>query len=305
MRIQTMNKNIYLTSLLILSMGLSLMGTPLPIYAASCTAPSDGESNTISTSCTMPEDSIDGVDNGDLTIATSTTLTINANQVLVFNPGKNLNVNGSIAISNTGAKIRKGYIWITDADADGYAASAYSVVFHDSAASPPGGDSTLRLRRNVVHPKVNVDCDDSNPAVQTASTTPVNGGWSAWSAWSSCSGESGACEGTQSRTRTCTNPAPSCGGADCSGSSTDTQACSITSRVAGAWCGSSTSVHGSYTCGATYNSACTLTGSGTSPPGRKCTHTHNYGWNSTCTSCDDFLYYSNQSNTPTSQNCFL
>lgn len=50
---------------------------------------------------------------------------------------------------------------------------------------------------------------------------PVNGGWSGWSACSvTCGG------GTQ--TRSCTNPAPSCGGNGCSGSSSqgcNTQAC--------------------------------------------------------------------------------
>ena len=51
--------------------------------------------------------------------------------------------------------------------------------------------------------------------------TPVNGGWSAWSACSvACGG------GIQ--TRTCTNPAPSCGGTNCAGADTrscNTQAC--------------------------------------------------------------------------------
>ncbi len=50
---------------------------------------------------------------------------------------------------------------------------------------------------------------------------PVDGGWSDWSV---CSVQCGG--GTQSRT--CTNPAPSCGGADCAGDSTmecNTQAC--------------------------------------------------------------------------------
>lgn len=52
-------------------------------------------------------------------------------------------------------------------------------------------------------------------------STPVNGGWTAWGACSvTCGG------GTQSRT--CTNPSPANGGADCTGSSTqncNTQAC--------------------------------------------------------------------------------
>ena len=67
---------------------------------------------------------------------------------------------------------------------------------------------------------------------------PVNGGWSDWSACSvSCGG------GTQ--TRTCTNPAPSGGGADCVGASSqscNTQACSPTCS----W--QATSDYGSYSC---------------------------------------------------------
>ena len=54
---------------------------------------------------------------------------------------------------------------------------------------------------------------------------PVNGGWSAWSSWSACSVTCGG--GTQTRTRTCTNPAPSCGGANCPGSSSESQACNM------------------------------------------------------------------------------
>jgi hypothetical protein len=51
----------------------------------------------------------------------------------------------------------------------------------------------------------------------------ANGGWSAWSGWGACSVGCGG--GTQDRTRTCTNPAPSGGGTGCSGSTVDSQAC--------------------------------------------------------------------------------
>ncbi len=55
---------------------------------------------------------------------------------------------------------------------------------------------------------------------------PVNGGWSSWSC-GACSVTCGG--GTQSCTRSCTNPSPSSGGADCVGSATTTQACNTQS----------------------------------------------------------------------------
>jgi hypothetical protein len=47
--------------------------------------------------------------------------------------------------------------------------------------------------------------------------------WSVWKAWSSCPVTCGG--GSQSRTRACTNPAPANGGKDCTGGSSETQAC--------------------------------------------------------------------------------
>ncbi|KAL5264217.1 hypothetical protein ACHWQZ_G005337 [Mnemiopsis leidyi] len=58
---------------------------------------------------------------------------------------------------------------------------------------------------------------------EVAVSKTVDGGWSEHSAWSECSAECGG--GTQTRTRTCTNPAPANGGADCVGEATETKDC--------------------------------------------------------------------------------
>ena len=55
------------------------------------------------------------------------------------------------------------------------------------------------------------------------SAVSVDGGYSDFGDWSECSAE---CEGgTQTRTRTCTNPSPDHGGADCVGDSSETRTC--------------------------------------------------------------------------------
>ena len=51
----------------------------------------------------------------------------------------------------------------------------------------------------------------------------VDGMWTAWTEFSTCS--STCAGGTQTRTRTCTNPAPMFGGADCVGDASETQTC--------------------------------------------------------------------------------
>ena len=52
---------------------------------------------------------------------------------------------------------------------------------------------------------------------------PRDGKWAEFGDWSDCSAECGG--GTQTRTRTCTNPAPARGGADCVGEGEETRAC--------------------------------------------------------------------------------
>jgi hypothetical protein len=63
----------------------------------------------------------------------------------------------------------------------------------------------------------------TNVGEGAGSIAPVNGGWSSWSSWSTCSVTCGG--GTQTRTRTCTNPTPANGGSDCSGAASESQSC--------------------------------------------------------------------------------
>ncbi|XP_078312843.1 uncharacterized protein LOC144619278 [Crassostrea virginica] len=65
------------------------------------------------------------------------------------------------------------------------------------------------------------DAHDTKPC--NTNLCPVDGAWSDWSSWSPCSKSCG--EGHETKTRTCTNPAPEHGGKDCPGDSKETRAC--------------------------------------------------------------------------------
>lgn len=51
----------------------------------------------------------------------------------------------------------------------------------------------------------------------------VDGNWALWASWDTCSVTCGG--GTQSRTRSCTNPAPQYGGAGCPSTGYEMQSC--------------------------------------------------------------------------------
>lgn len=51
----------------------------------------------------------------------------------------------------------------------------------------------------------------------------VNGSWSAWGSWDACTVTCGG--GTQTRTRSCTDPIPEHGGLNCTGSAEESAAC--------------------------------------------------------------------------------
>ena len=55
------------------------------------------------------------------------------------------------------------------------------------------------------------------------SITISDGGWTQWGAWTKCTRTCG--NGTQSHSRTCTNPRPSGGGVTCVGIASETQSC--------------------------------------------------------------------------------
>ena len=53
----------------------------------------------------------------------------------------------------------------------------------------------------------------------------VNGGWTEWSDWTACSKKCGEGGGIHTRTRSCSNPTPVNGGANCFGKYFDVQPC--------------------------------------------------------------------------------
>ncbi|XP_031561318.1 hemicentin-1-like [Actinia tenebrosa] len=103
--------------------------------------------------------------------------------------------------------------------------SAYSSW--SSCSKSCGGGTQERTRTCTNPPPAHggKNCEGSSKETQQCESQacPVNGGWSAYSAYSKCTKSCGG--GTQTRTRTCTNPPPSHGGANCVGPSSETQAC--------------------------------------------------------------------------------
>ncbi len=102
------------------------------------------------------------------------------------------------------------------------------------------------------------ECPDGKSCWEGSCCTRVDGGWSDRTngTFGSCSATACGSEGTRTRTwsRTCTNPAPSCGGASCVGRAggTDERSCHGGSCAAGQHCdgsGGSASCHADHVCG--------------------------------------------------------
>ena len=79
---------------------------------------------------------------------------------------------------------------------------------------------------NPIHFATEIDVSSGTTlqdAINSGALVSVNGNWTVWSAWNTCSVECGG--GTQTRTRTCTNPAPYCAGANCTGDDSESRVC--------------------------------------------------------------------------------
>ena len=107
------------------------------------------------------------------------------------------------------------------------------------ACSVTCGGGTQDRSRTCTNPAPQyggADCSGAANATQDCNTQecPIDGAWVDWTVWNVCSVTCGG--GTQDRSRTCTNPAPQYGGADCSGAANDTQDCNTQEcPIDGAW----------------------------------------------------------------------
>ncbi|XP_057298019.1 SCO-spondin-like isoform X2 [Hydractinia symbiolongicarpus] len=104
----------------------------------------------------------------------------------------------------------------------------------------------------------------TGPTVDTQSCKekecPVDGVFTPWSSYTECSKTCG--DGSQTRSRSCTNPAPAHGGQKCSGATTQSQLCNLRKCP----------VHGGFTTWSTYGACSELCGVGEQERTRSCTN---------------------------------
>ena len=131
---------------------------------AACANVSAGGDYTVTASCAF-DGTVNGADNGDLIINSGQILTINAGQTIVWNPGKRLiiNINGAIAINKSGgAQLKKTYLWMVDADNDGYPAN---LTYYAQDSAPTNG-----RRRYLMNTISTADINDANACTDSTTT---------------------------------------------------------------------------------------------------------------------------------------
>ena len=122
-------------------------------------SPSASGNLTISADCSF-SGTVNGVEGG-MTINSGRSMTVQANQTIVWNPGSSITINGTININSSGI-LRQSYLWMVDADGDGYSTNTTMVV----GDSSPGG--TYRRRNTLSGWRTgNIDLNDGNASVTT------------------------------------------------------------------------------------------------------------------------------------------
>uniref|UniRef100_A0A7M5XCK5 SUEL-type lectin domain-containing protein n=1 Tax=Clytia hemisphaerica TaxID=252671 RepID=A0A7M5XCK5_9CNID len=112
----------------------------------------------------------------------------------------------------------------------------YSEFGECSASCGGGSQKRTRSCTNPAPAHGGKECEGSDEDEQECGTDPcpVDGKWGAYGAFSQCNKPCGG--GSQSRSRSCNNPAPKYGGKACVGSATDSRACNTQNcPVDGKW----------------------------------------------------------------------
>ncbi len=118
-----------------------------------------GTNDALTASCSTGTNAAAGLDGGSLTINSGVTLTIDSGATWGFNPGKSITVNGVITVNG---QIKKGYLFYTDADGDGYAPNAV-LTFSTS--------SSLSGKRRAKDISGTNDCYDNNANAKPGQTS--------------------------------------------------------------------------------------------------------------------------------------
>ncbi len=145
---------------------LSLVKAPNTL-AVACTEPSATGNYNVQASCSFGRATIDGVDNGNITVNAAVTLTITSGQSVVWNSGKSITLASGASIQNSGGSLVQGTLWAVDQDADGYGKSTT-----DSTTDYPRFYTTqpangVRVNTLTARGSTDGDCVDTNNLQQS------------------------------------------------------------------------------------------------------------------------------------------
>ncbi|KAL5272654.1 hypothetical protein ACHWQZ_G000744 [Mnemiopsis leidyi] len=93
------------------------------------------------------------------------------------------------------------------------------------------GTGTRNKTRSCSNPSPSCfgrQCGGDKTAIEVCSDEccrTINGGWTDWTEWNECECDHSTGTGTRNKTRSCSNPSPSCFGSDCAGDSVNTSFC--------------------------------------------------------------------------------